>query len=218
LSELSSQDQTSVEPAFFLSYVRTQPVTGDEQRDPDAGVMSLFYDLSALLNQLLDRDAAAPPGAIDRQIVGGKRWSPELAEKVGTCRVFVALASPRYFRSEWCGREWGAFEARQHTADGEPLPRDSCMIVVRWIPPAPGQKPPKAMDAVQEFAPLEGREYTLYREHGLWGLLAGGNEDTYRFITYRLARRIAEIYHTVRVPPLVFRDAAALPNVFREAE
>ncbi len=215
MSEPLSPGETSVEPAFFLSYVRTQPVKGDEERDPDAGVMSLFYDLSAHLNQLLDRDAAAPPGAIDRQIVGGKRWSPELAEKVGTCRVFVALASPRYYRSEWCGREWGAFEARQSTA---PLPRDSGMIVVRWIPPAPGQRPPKAMDAVQEFAPLEGREYTLYREHGLWGLLASGNEDTYRFITYCLARRIADLYHTVRVPPRVFPDAAALPNVFREAE
>ena len=217
MSEPSLWDQSSVDPAFFLSYVRTEPVRGDE-RDPDAGVLRLFFDLSALLNQLLDRDPAAPPGAIDRQIVGGKRWSPELAEKVGTCRVFVALASPRYYRSEWCGREWGAFEARQHTEDGEPLPRDSGMIVVRWIPPAPAQKPPKAMDAVQEFAPIEGREYTLYREHGLWGLLASGNEETFRFITYRLARRIADIYHTVLVPPRVFRDAAALPNVFREAE
>jgi hypothetical protein len=202
---------------FFLSYGRILPVRGGEQ-DPDAEVLRLFRDLSAMLNQLLDRDAAVEPGAMDRQIAGGRRWSPELAEKVGTCRVFVALASPRYYRSEWCGREWGAYEARQRAEDAKPLPRDSGMIVVRWIPPARGQRIPKAMNAVQEFAPFEGRDYILYREHGLWGLLAMGNEDSYRFIAYSLARRIAELYHTARVPSRVFPDAADLPNVFREAE
>ena len=92
MSEPSALGQTSVEPVFFLSYGRITPVRGDEGRDPDAEVLRLFFDLSALLNQLLDRDAAVPPGAIDRQIVGGRRWSPELAESIGTCHVFVALA------------------------------------------------------------------------------------------------------------------------------
>src|SRR3954466_15961762 len=91
-------------PLFFLSYARSR-LRPDDGSDPDRFAAKFFADLSDNVAHLT---GAALPGFMDRHTAAGTPWSDRLSEALGTCRVFVALLSPSYFTSEWCGREWAA--------------------------------------------------------------------------------------------------------------
>ena len=65
------------------------------------------------------RRPGADPGFMDLSMNPGSEWRGELLEAVGTCKVFVALLSPSYTASEWCGKEWDAFSRRKVTG-GDP--------------------------------------------------------------------------------------------------
>ena len=210
-------DPGSQEPVFFLSYAHVRQADGDEERDPDGAVMRFFYDLSAHMNQLIDRNTGVDAGAMDRTMGGSERWTDDLLQGLGTCHVFVALTSPRYFNSEWCGREWGAFEARLHDPDGGPAPIETAIVPVRWVPTIRDQTP-VVSQAIQEFSTPAGRERNLYKENGLYGLLEGGQVDVYKYIVWRLARRVATLYYSTAIPKRIPPSAKDLPNVFlREA-
>lgn len=96
-------------PSFFLS-----SAVGDD----DQYVRQLFDDLLtrvgdsgatlSYLGTIGNRDLTAPP---------------EMLLRLSTCDVFVALTSPRYFRTEACGRQWQAFADRG---------RPAAMIPVAW--------------------------------------------------------------------------------------
>lgn len=64
----------------------------------------------------------------------GQPWNDDLAEALRTCQAFVAVCSPSYYRSEWCGKEWAAFQARlpEKREPGSP----AFLIPVLWIPDA----------------------------------------------------------------------------------
>ncbi|MBC3842855.1 hypothetical protein GXW82_29795 [Streptacidiphilus sp. 4-A2] len=50
---------------------------------------------------------------MDRGMHLGEGWVGRLSDALASCRVFVPLYSPRYFRSEPCGQEWRGFASRQ---------------------------------------------------------------------------------------------------------
>src|SRR5688572_26089268 len=115
-------------PTFFLSYARA-----DAERD-DAGehelVRQFFDDLSRAIRKSTG-DATAAGSFIDTKIEWGAKWEDHIHDAIRTCQVFVPLMSATYFRREWCGREWAAFEAR--IANNAP----SRMIPVTWYPSTP---------------------------------------------------------------------------------
>jgi len=52
-------------------------------------------------------------GFIDRDgIEHGAVWNTKLEEALQTCRVFIPIYSPSYFRSEYCGKEFKVFRDR----------------------------------------------------------------------------------------------------------
>ncbi len=54
----------------------------------------------------------------DRQLLAGKDWARELAVKVGFARKVIALCSPRWLASDWCGKE----EFRAYETEGKLIP------------------------------------------------------------------------------------------------
>jgi hypothetical protein len=82
-------------PAALRTRQASPPNTG-----PDRFVAKFFDDLSDDVRQLT---GAALPGFMDQGMAVGTRWSDQLSEALGTCRVFVALLSPSYIASHWCG-------------------------------------------------------------------------------------------------------------------
>lgn len=109
---------------FYLSYAK------DDDQDT---VRRFFEDLSAEVRV----HAGLPPkenvGFYDvASIEIGVRWPVRLVDALTTCQTFVALCSPRYFRSEFCGREWTVFADRLARSPGQS--RDGPLLPLRWLP------------------------------------------------------------------------------------
>ncbi|MEU3184784.1 TIR-like protein FxsC [Streptomyces sp. NPDC006923] len=61
------------------------------------------------------------------------KWRRELSEALGSCKVFIPLYSPRYFASEFCGKEWWAFSQRlEQYAASTPAPEPNMIFPVIW--------------------------------------------------------------------------------------
>src|SRR5215472_7793444 len=100
-------------PLFFLSYARSAAAEAQMiPRERNRFFFRFFDDLSENVAELVSRPPGSDPGYMDRSISGGVHWRSELLEAIGTCQVFVALLSVRYFGSHWCSREWYAFSQR----------------------------------------------------------------------------------------------------------
>jgi len=217
VSQSAADQHGSLEPIFFLSYAHARPVRGDDQRDPNRHFARFFFDLSEDLNQMIYRETGADAGAIDQTMDGSERWTEKLLQDLGTCRAFVALTSPPYFKRPWCGMEWGVFDRRVALSGDSPSPKTG-LFPVRWTR-TDHRTWPQRCAAVQEFSPNVGRAGTLYRERGLYGLLQGGPQEVYREVVLQLAQQIAEFCDSTEIQPLDLTpaDVPTLPNVFGEA-
>jgi hypothetical protein len=192
-------------PLLLLSYGR-----GGQRRlpmartPPDAQVMRLYTDLSVHVNELLSPPTGIDVGFIDRSIDLGGRWRLELSEAVGSCQVFVPLISPSYLRSEWCNWEWNAFAERTvHKRIPTASDHESAIVPVIWVPTRPEHLPPH-MQNIQLFSPepLPGTVIARqYEDNGLYGLLTMMRDDSYSYIVWKLAQRIAEVCQTHWVEP-----------------
>ncbi|MFC1409601.1 TIR-like protein FxsC [Streptacidiphilus sp. N1-12] len=177
-------------PYFFLSYAHSPLSPGSGSRG-DFWVEKLFRDLCDELMQLTDFPAGAPIGFMDRELALGEAWSERLGEALTTCRVFVPLYSPRYFKSEYCGREWAAF------AEREVVPRDpdrrrarSAIVPAVWVPVPPHGLPSVAAGLQFNHSDL-GADYA---REGLYSLTKLAYfRDAYELAVHRLARRIIEV-------------------------
>ncbi len=201
-------------PLAFFSYVHSGGVspTGRPQA-PDSHIAELYDLVCDHLTQLVPRTPGAEPAFIDRRISPGITWSEELLNALGSCHVFVALLSPPYLHSDWCGKEWFAFSAREVVGPAA----SSAIIPVLWAP-LEGVRIPPMVDKVQRFMPDALPDPTiaeLYRNEGLYGLMATGQEDAYQMVIWRLARRIAATAQTHRVAPQILKEAD-LRDIFRE--
>ncbi|MFI6449047.1 TIR-like protein FxsC [Kitasatospora sp. NPDC050543] len=114
-------------PYFFFSYARQDYVSEDKFVD------RFFRDLQ---NELGRIEPAAPSEErsyrdIERLRIGDN-WDQQLARMLATCRTMVALYSPAYFASLYCGKEWTAFHGRVRRHEeltGEAVP---ALIPVLW--------------------------------------------------------------------------------------
>lgn len=147
-------------PHFFLSYARMH--FGD---DPDLLTRKFFKDLCTDVSQLAATDQ---PGYMDqRHLEIGADWQSRLTLALSTCRVFVPIYSPRYFTSDYCGREWALFDhriARHAQSNGA---RPEVVVPVLWTEMEADDLPDlaKSVQYSQQGMPA------AYLREGLYGIM-----------------------------------------------
>jgi FxsC-like protein len=165
-------------------------------RDWKAGRVDRFVDD-------LTRELAAETGAdeskvlfVDRSGIGlGAEWERTLNGELGGCCVCLALCSPFYLGSEFCGKEYAIFLQRLEAAAGA-APRAILPLIWRL---------PK-----DELPPVVARfQYThqdlpeSYNREGLYQLAnLTKYEDDYKCFVVALARDLAKLAKQPLLPPL----------------
>jgi FxsC-like protein len=109
-------------PQFFLSRA-----PGDD----DSYALRFFGDLSDKVREVTGTDG--PVGFVDTVDTDGRSpWSAEAWHALSSCRVFVALCSPRYLLSERCGREWWVFAERLRRYERTTGEHAPALIPIVW--------------------------------------------------------------------------------------
>lgn len=192
-------------PHFFLSYARRR--YRPEGSDPDRWVAKLFHDICEDVSQLTNTHV---PGFMDRQIRVGSVWPDHLTDALANCRVFVALFSPDYFTSEYCGKEWAAFlERLDRFGKGRDRPR---AIIPAWWTPMSLQELPPSLHVMQNTQPEFPPAYTA---EGLYGIMKLGRyRQQYKETVFRLANIIKDRAAECALPSYEISDLESLPNPF----
>jgi hypothetical protein len=201
-------------PPFYLSYAHAGPESNR--------AAELFYrQLRGDLQPLVSVPVGTGMGFFDAEgLTAAERWRHELAAALGTCQVLVALLSVPYFNSEWCGKEWHAFTAReQEELPGRARPQfQGPIIPVRWAP-IPFSLPAVVGNEVQIFRPKRTKAQPdlpeRYDEEGLFGLLRMGDEDAFKDVVWDLAKCIQQVYYSQLLKPREF-DPDQLRNAFED--
>jgi len=182
---------------FFVSYSRNNAKYADDAEL----IRTLVRDLTA------DVDQAVPGAGGDvcffdkTNIETGSDWNEELSEGAGRSRVALALYSPSYFTSIWCGREFQVFLDRRNQAaaanPGERAPK--AVIPVLWmrppaLPEAASEMLSKAAGAIQYTD--EGIPFAAfpadYEQIGLRQIMKLKDEPQYARVRFALAQRIVQ--------------------------
>ncbi|MFC9324817.1 TIR-like protein FxsC [Kitasatospora sp. NPDC057015] len=175
-------------PYFFFSYARQDYENGGVFVD------RFFRDLRDELSRIEPAAAFEELSYRDTDVLRlGDNWEQQLAQMLGTCRTMVALYSPAYFASLYCGKEWTAFRGRvrrHQELTGDVVP---ALIPVLW-----DSLPGELASEVQKIQYVQQGMGDTYVRSGLRDLLRTdpGGPD-YRKVVEVVAARI--------------RDAAARP-------
>ncbi|MER7270389.1 TIR-like protein FxsC [Micromonospora carbonacea] len=194
---------------FFLSYC------GDDGR---GGLVDEFH---ADLCDEIRRRTTEPENSIGFQytdMAEGTLWRPWVSDALGTCRVFVPLYSPRYFRTRFCGQEWGIFAERQRRYEQQQGHAPELIVPVLWENVfAQG-----ARAAVPSFATdiwtRNGAYTEAYRTSGLRKLvkLKTRYSGEYHDVIDRLAGVIIDAAETHELPASSEQiDFVTAPDVFQ---
>lgn len=188
---------------FYLSYARR-----DDRYDAYVG--RLYRDLVEQLEVLGGR--GAQPSFRDIERIGlSESWDREFGDAVGECRTLVALYSPAYFRSLYCGKEWAAFRARQQEYRRATEIDAPVLIPVLWSP----TPVPREAESIQY---MDSRLGTEYAEHGLLNLLrTDPTGEPYRRAVEGIAQRIHFAAERFGLPRAVI-DFASVRGAFPDSE
>jgi FxsC-like protein len=195
---------------FFLSYTRA---------NNDAFLKKFFDDLSQGIRDLRGLQPTAEVGFFDqRNIELGEQWDDTIVQALQTAPVFLAVASPAYFKSEYCGKEWAMFRNRLRNAAGAaPMPPLLKSVVWISIKDLIAGLPPAVTDVQLTF----GDPGAVHNEKGFKHLLKNLQDNTkvYNDLIEALSRQIFDAANEHNaVPPLAnvptLRDVlAAFPAV-----
>jgi hypothetical protein len=188
-----------------------------QRYDVSPFVTRLFTDLTETVAELLPALPGEQLGFMDTTMNGGEDWRRNLLSAAGTCQIFIALLSPKYFDgSPWCAIEWDLFAQRQVVSlrkDGAVQP---AIIPVQWVPVVGSI--PKPISVVQRFSPSlpdDPQFGTLYRTGGIFGLLRRDKEEAYLSIVWELALLIQRLHHDQRTEPKLVTTTKGLRRTFR---
>ena len=194
-----------LEPMFYLSYRKSLYRRLHDDSDPDRWVKKFYHDLSSDVHQLT---SAATPGYMDINLNVGSIWSDETAWALGACRVFVPVITPGYFESEWCGKEWGAFELRasSHAPRGA-----NAVLPVLWTP----YKRYVLPDIVERIQLISPNMPATYEKEGIYGLMKLRRyQAAYKKTVFQLAKRITDVAQAEPLEPGPPIEWVSAPNVF----
>lgn len=194
------------EPYFFLSYARKD--------NPDEFVKRFYDDLVLELRRIGADPAAQPPFRDVERLGLGADWARVLGAAVGHCRAFVALYSPAYLNSLYCGKEWTAFRARLHEYRRETEIDVPALVPVLWAP-MEGELP----EEIARFQYHEAGMGQEYVTHGLMQILrTDPTGRTYRGIVERVAARVRMAADRFRLPFTAGLDLGEVHGLFPVAE
>lgn len=164
---------------FFLSYAR-----GDD----DVYVERFYRDLCIEVRVQVGADRDEKVGFLDNHsIEPGQRWSQALVEALAQCTSFLALYSPAYFLSQYCGREWTMFTQRSQMHARQTGTELGGLIPLIWHPP---RTMPDIAQSLQYNQDVYGE---VYNRGGLRQLLRlQRHRDTYLEFVSTVAERIVE--------------------------
>jgi FxsC-like protein len=191
---------------FFFSYARDQDALNRAQEG--AGPLrsyqeQFFLDLVEEIHRRYGRPGGDEEvGFIDLKIPTGQIWRERLGAALNTCRCFVYLQEPNYFRRDWCGKEWSTFRRRiEAFLRTQPVGADPPLLTIplQWVPAPIGELPPLA----NELQLGERDLGDVYPRVGVYDMiyLAKHKEDYKEFLP-KLAKLIYERTKAHSVPPL----------------
>ncbi|MFE1316718.1 TIR-like protein FxsC [Kitasatospora phosalacinea] len=198
-------------PYFFLSYAHTPRISSRGAADPNLWVAKLYQDLCEAILQITDVPPGHPVGFMDRSMHQGQKWAERLSHELATCRVFVPLYSPRYFKSEACGREWHLFTRRQVHQRRPTAERMTGIVPALWVSTEHLQLP-RAAAELQFDHDSFGAEYATEGLYALMKIAAFSSQ--YHTAVWRLARRIVEVAEQTVIPTGQVLDFESQPSAF----
>jgi FxsC-like protein len=176
---------------FFLSYTRA---------NNDVFLQKFFEELSQAIRDRRGLSQKADVGFFDqRNIELGEQWDDTIVDALQTSAVVVAVASPGYFKSEYCGKEWELFRRRLAAmAPGQPLP--PLIKPVVWIPFKMAGLPAAVTDGQLTF----GDPQAIQNQRGFKHLLKNLQEhqSTFNDLIESLADQITAAADHYQVPRL----------------
>jgi FxsC-like protein len=178
---------------FFLSYARGEA---------DVDVQKFYEDLCDQIRQRAGLKIDHQVGFLDTQNIQlGDQWPQRLYDALSTSHCFLALCSPRYFLSEFCGKEWRFFSERLDEYENRTNIRAPALLPIKWFPMS--NMHPVA-ESIQYSAARLG---VAYNEHGLWELIKlQRHHDNYWKFVIELAKDIVETAQRHPIP----RPASAI--------
>ena len=126
-----SDESAASDVYFFLSYAHA-PRAGWGDDSADKPVRDFYEDLAAEVARRAGPREDGPIGFADWEIPAGRNWRTQIGHVLGHCRAFVALYSPKYFESPFCGQEWGAFHRRESSHHADAKQGRSAIVPVMW--------------------------------------------------------------------------------------
>lgn len=197
-------------PLFYLSHAPGPSASGT--RD-NRLVAEFVNDLTTALVDLTGLGSAGVTYfSLHESVPSGVDWQEVSKRALARAQVFVPLYSPSYFRSAWCGREWGAFNLRQQRQSV--LSTRSAIVPVLWDHIDPEQLPP-VVRSLQYTAGDIGEGHV---PEGFYGLLASRRPSAYRRAVHQLATAIADVATTTRLRPCDPSLFDNVPNAFEADE
>jgi FxsC-like protein len=173
---------------FFLSYANA---------DEDNYVARFFDDLVRELQRQSGISGDEPGFRDFASLRVGAAWPQELFEALRISPTFVALCSPSYFASEFCGREWSMFAARAEHFRRIRGMSPPTLLPVLWVP-APDL--PEPARQVQFTDPEFG---AAYRREGLFHLMRLSRyKEDYLVLVRALAQRLLDVSRRFPMPHL----------------
>ncbi|TWO65499.1 TIR domain-containing protein [Caenimonas sedimenti] len=110
---------------FFFSYSRS---------NNNEYLQTFFENLSEAVREELGKGKGEVVGFFDqRDIELGEDWDQKIFEALQDSKVMVAVGSPGYFKSIFCGKEWELFRQRCAKAVQSGAPPPPLIKPVTWI-------------------------------------------------------------------------------------
>ncbi|MFJ5922954.1 TIR-like protein FxsC [Kitasatospora sp. NPDC092948] len=202
-------------PYFFLSYAHTPRVNSRGAADPNLWVAKLYQDLCEAILQITDVPAGHPIGFMDRSMHQGQKWAERLSRELASCRVFVPLYSPRYFKSEACGREWHLFTRRSVYQRRPTAERMTGIVPALWVP-MDHYPLPRVAGELQFSHESFGDDYAA---EGLYALMKINTfSSQYQTAVWRLAQRIVDVAEQTVIPAGQVFDFESQPSAFDQPD
>jgi FxsC-like protein len=144
-----------MEYEFFFSYTRS---------NNDAYLKRLFKDLNNSIRLKRGLPDSAPVGFFDqRGIELGQDWDAVIVDALQNAKVMLAVASPGYFNSEYCGKEWELFQRRCDEHAKRTGTRAPLLKTIVWVAYAIDALP----ERVRQYQLLSGDPQAVHNVKGV---------------------------------------------------
>ena len=166
---------------FFFSYAR-------ENRDP---LLNRFYEDLCKEVTLTKFHNADQVGFFDgKDIQSGAPWRIELTDALQTAKTFVAICSPDYVNSEYCGKEFQFFRERYRKYISAKKPPKAPRLIqpVLWGAPSGSLH-----QTLSDFQYTDDEYPAVYAQEGLrYMMQLSDHENDYKRFVVRLARKLVD--------------------------